>query len=78
MRWTQEEHADLGLIPDSDRTEDMRRSASDSSNYTLCRGTTSRFVRMVGIAESDVRVASADSDVRGGRQGAIDRLDPFG
>lgn len=25
MRWPQENHADIGLIPDSDNTEDLRR-----------------------------------------------------
>lgn len=27
--WAQAEHADLGLIPDSDRTEDLRRKKND-------------------------------------------------
>lgn len=39
MRRPQEDHADLGLVPDSDHTEDMRRSARDSSSCTFCTQT---------------------------------------
>lgn len=78
MGWPQEDHADLGLIPDSDQTEDMRRSASGSSSYTLCRRTTSRFIRMVGSGESDIQGASVDPDFRAGRHDGNNRLDRFG
>lgn len=28
MRWPQEDHADIGLIPNSDSTEDLRRATA--------------------------------------------------
>lgn len=59
MHRPQEDHADLGLIPDSDHTEDMRRK-----RCTLCGGTGWRPGRMAVIActHTDMRKPPAGTE----------------